>query len=153
MPRTATTRAPDVRLSRCASHAGVSLILRPDPAALRVTQTSDERGMSSCRTPGTLRHMAWLDCHYSIRSSYPIRITTLVPLTVVHARQLERALLRPTSNRGASGFHIVRDARVSSRACCNGSCCDRRKEGIRLLSSALFVPRWQPCATQRMNSH
>jgi putative transposase len=30
----------------------------PDPAALRVAQTSDERGMSSCRTSGTFRHMA-----------------------------------------------------------------------------------------------
>jgi putative transposase len=62
---------------RDASHAGVSLMLRPNPAALRVAQTSNERGMSSCRTQRTLRHMAQLDCYCRSRVSYLIRITTL----------------------------------------------------------------------------
>jgi transposase-like protein len=43
------------------------LIFQPYPTALRVAQTSDERGMSPCRTQRTLRRMAWLDCHYRIR--------------------------------------------------------------------------------------
>jgi len=48
-----------------------------DTAARRVVQTSDERGMSSRHTPGTLRRMAWSDCHFRISESYLIRITTL----------------------------------------------------------------------------
>jgi putative transposase len=78
-PADPQARTPDVRLSRPASHAGVSLMLRRDPAALRVAPTSNERGMSSRRTPGTPRHMAWLDCHCRSRESYVIRITTLDP--------------------------------------------------------------------------
>ncbi|BCG04719.1 hypothetical protein PPGU19_092870 (plasmid) [Paraburkholderia sp. PGU19] len=35
---------------------------RPDPAALRVTQTSDERGMSPLHTEGAPLHMVCLDC-------------------------------------------------------------------------------------------
>jgi len=62
-PANPAARTPDVRLSRCASHAGVSFVLRPDPAALRVAQTPDERGMSSNRAPETFRDVAWLDCH------------------------------------------------------------------------------------------
>jgi len=38
-PAKPQARTADVRLSRFASHAGVSLMLRPDPAALRVAQT------------------------------------------------------------------------------------------------------------------
>jgi putative transposase len=48
-----------------------------DPAALRVAQTSNERGMSSCCTQRTLRHMAWLDYYWRSRENYLIRITTL----------------------------------------------------------------------------
>ncbi|MGF6790347.1 hypothetical protein OKW27_004684 [Paraburkholderia sp. 35.1] len=70
-------RTPDVRLSRCASHAGIPLMLRTDTATLRVAQTSNGRGMVSCRTQRTLRHMAWFDCYCRSRGSYPIRITTL----------------------------------------------------------------------------
>src|ERR1700675_4356207 len=46
-PADPQARTPNVRLSRCASHAGVSLMLWPNQAALRVAQTSNERGMSS----------------------------------------------------------------------------------------------------------
>lgn len=52
-------------------------MLRSDPAGLPVAQTSDERGMSSRRTPGTLRRIAWSDCHFHISESDLIRITTL----------------------------------------------------------------------------
>ncbi|MGF6695707.1 transposase-like protein [Paraburkholderia sp. MM5496-R1] len=76
-PADPQARTPDVRLSRSASHAAVSLILRPDPAALRVAQTSDDRGLSSCRTQRTLRRMACLDCLCRSRENYLIRITTL----------------------------------------------------------------------------
>ncbi|MBB5429827.1 transposase-like protein [Paraburkholderia sp. JPY158] len=58
---TRTSRTPDARLSRCASRSGVSLTVRPDPAALCFTQTSNESGKSPCRTPGTVRHMVRLD--------------------------------------------------------------------------------------------
>src|SRR5712664_2333645 len=47
------------------------------PAVLRVAQTSNERGMSSCCTQRTLRHMAWLDYYWRSRENYLIRITTL----------------------------------------------------------------------------
>jgi putative transposase len=57
-PADSQARTPDVRLSRCASHASVSFVFWPDPAALRTAQTSDERGMSPCRTPATPRHIA-----------------------------------------------------------------------------------------------
>src|SRR5882757_10593813 len=57
-PTDPQARTPDVRLSRCASHAGVSFMLWPDPAALRVAQTSNERGLSSCCAQRTLGHMA-----------------------------------------------------------------------------------------------
>jgi putative transposase len=40
---------------RCAAHAGVSLMFRPDPPALGVAQTSDDRGTSPRHTQGTLR--------------------------------------------------------------------------------------------------
>jgi delta 1-pyrroline-5-carboxylate dehydrogenase len=56
--RASTLSPPDVRLLRCASNASVSLMLRPNPAALRVGQTSDERGMSSRRTQRSLCRMA-----------------------------------------------------------------------------------------------
>src|SRR5882757_3624595 len=63
-PADPQARTPDVQLSRCASHAGVA-------------QTSNERGMSSCCTQRTLRHMAWLDYHWRSRENYLIRTTTL----------------------------------------------------------------------------
>jgi transposase-like protein len=62
--RTRRRRMPDVRLSRCASHAGVSLMLRPDPTALRVAQTSDERGKSSCRTPYKVHELRLCTCRF-----------------------------------------------------------------------------------------
>jgi hypothetical protein len=49
-PADPQARTPDVRLSRCASHAGVPLMLRPNSATLRVAQTSNDCGMSSCCT-------------------------------------------------------------------------------------------------------
>jgi putative transposase len=58
---TRRSQAPDVWFSRCAAHAGVSLMIRPDPEALRVAQTSDDRGTSSRHTQRTLRQMARLD--------------------------------------------------------------------------------------------
>ena len=66
-----------VRISRCATHSGISLLRRSDPAALRVAETSDERGMSSRHAQRTPRHMAWLDCLFRSQRSNLIRITTL----------------------------------------------------------------------------
>jgi putative transposase len=50
---------------------------RPDPAVLRVAQTSNECAISSCRTQGTLCHIAWLDCYCRRRESYLTRTTTI----------------------------------------------------------------------------
>src|ERR1700709_1335840 len=57
-PTDPQARTPDVRLSRCAPHAGASFMLWPDQAALRVSHTSTEGRMSSCCAQRTLGHMA-----------------------------------------------------------------------------------------------
>ena len=65
-------------------------MLRPDPTALRVAQTSDERGISPGRTPGTLYHMAWLTVTAaSEKVSYKDNYT--LATQAVYARQLDRA--------------------------------------------------------------
>ncbi|MDR6208066.1 transposase-like protein [Paraburkholderia graminis] len=57
-PADPSARTPDVWLSRCASHASFSFMLRPDPTALRASKTSDERCTSSRHTKRAPRHMA-----------------------------------------------------------------------------------------------
>ncbi|WOD14273.1 hypothetical protein RW095_01865 [Paraburkholderia kirstenboschensis] len=61
VPPASTPPSPSMTLTLHV-HLSISLMLWPHPAAVCAAQTSDERGMSSCRTPGTLRHMAGLDC-------------------------------------------------------------------------------------------
>jgi hypothetical protein len=60
-PARLPTRTPDVRFSWPQTHASISIQLRPDPLALYVAQTPDERLASSNRTQGALRGMATLE--------------------------------------------------------------------------------------------
>ena len=47
--------------------------------------------MSSCRIPGTLYRMAWLDCHCYIRERCLIRITVSFGGKIIYACQVDSA--------------------------------------------------------------